>query len=239
MYYLLSGQTYPFKHQKVSNDQEMYYMLMQQDLQFGEDLWNTYENGENIKQVLRGLLIKHPEKRLSAKKALRNDLFKVAKSEMRRAHSESLKSNLQFTMPSSKKKRTNVIKRGMLIFISTRLLPEARYLELTQLFKMMDTNSEGYLRQEQLGKLLIDCGGIGGGSGEEGESHLEDQKALKELNQMFSQYSNSDGRMTYSDFISSIIDLKGEVTKDIIQKCFLMISSNQTNSNNQPYITRQ
>ncbi len=55
-----------------------------------------------------------------------------------------LKQNIVF---EKKLKRTNVIKRGMLIFIATRLLPEERYLQLTQIFKLMDSESNGYLRK--------------------------------------------------------------------------------------------
>ena len=44
----------------------------------------------------------------------------------------------------------NIIKRGMLLFISTRLLPEQRYQELTQLFQMLDSDGDGYLEKEEL-----------------------------------------------------------------------------------------
>jgi hypothetical protein len=92
-------------------------------------------------------LDKNPEERFSAKKALAHPLFKLAKQDMKKMHNDTLRSNIQFDR-KIRRKKMNVIKRGMLIFISTRLLPEQRYLELTQLFKLMDSESNGFLYKQ-------------------------------------------------------------------------------------------
>lgn len=56
---------------------------------------------------------------------------------------------------------------------------------------------------------------------------------------MFDLFSNSNGHMTYSDFISAIIDLKGEVTSEILLNTFLMIQGGEVNEHNRNFITRQ
>ncbi len=55
---------------------------------------------------------------------------------------------------------------------------------------------------------------------------------------MFDLFSNSKGHMHYSDFISAIIDLKGEVTTEILFNAFLMIQGGELKDDNQAYITR-
>ena len=108
-----------------------------------------------------------------------------------------------------------------MIFIAVRLLPENRYQELTQLFKMLDADSDGYLMKEELQSNVKDYIG-------------NDENVLKDLDKMFEIFVNSDGKMSYSDFISAIIELKGEVTEEIIKKAFALIAGFDCK-----YITRQ
>lgn len=122
MYYLLSEEM-PYKFAKLKSDQEIYWYLKKQDLQFDQPIWSTFEHYGELREVLEGLLHKDPKNRMSAKKALRHPLFKIAKMQMRDFNSQLLKDNISFKQ--RKKKRTmNVIKRGVLLFIATRLLPE-------------------------------------------------------------------------------------------------------------------
>lgn len=100
--------------------------MMAQELSFNEPIWQAYEHFQDIKEVLEGLLQKNPENRLSVKKAIQHPLFKLVKMNMRDMNRGLLKENINFTK-RIRKKRQNVIKRGMLLFMAIRLLPDERY----------------------------------------------------------------------------------------------------------------
>lgn len=68
---------------------------------------------------------------------------------MRDANRGLLEQNINFTK-KIRKKRQNVIKRGMLLFMAIRLLPDERYQTWTQLFKMLDIDADGYLQCEEI-----------------------------------------------------------------------------------------
>ena len=87
--------------------------------------------------MLDGLLEKDPAKRLSAKKALRHRLFNLVKIENHEQSRQLVRDNLRFK-GLGRRKRMNVVKRGVLLFIATRLLPDHRYQELIQLFQTVD-----------------------------------------------------------------------------------------------------
>ena len=83
MYYMLGGFKFPFKFTKSNNDKELYLTLIQQELSFKDRIWDKYDHFIEIQQVLEGLLNKDPARRISAKKALKHPLFKLAKMDMR------------------------------------------------------------------------------------------------------------------------------------------------------------
>lgn len=57
---------------------------------------------------------------------------------------------------------------------------------------------------------------------------------MTNIDNMFNLYTNGDGKMSYTDFIAAIIDLKGEVTEETVKKAFMLIAGSE-----QKYITRQ
>lgn len=75
------------------------------------------------------MLNKSPKKRISAKKALQLPLFKVCKAGLKERSITLLRDNIGIKI--NRRKKLNVIKNGMLIFMAVRLLPEARYTEIT------------------------------------------------------------------------------------------------------------
>lgn len=76
---------------------------------------------------------------------------------------------------------------------------------------------------------------------------------LTELEDMFTNFTNTDGKMSYIDFIAAIIERKGEVDEVMMKKAFLLVSGSEgvdksavnitTNSrqliDNNHFITRQ
>eukprot|EP00347_Sterkiella_histriomuscorum_P000549 403375425 len=223
MYYLLSGQEFPFKLSSQNNDKEQFWGLMSQELQFNHQVWSNYENILLIKEVLEGLLNRDMTKRWSAKKALKHDLFKHTQTEIQQDISQNLiRDNMQFR-PTIKRRRMNIIKRGMLLYIATRLLPEQRYGELTQLFQVLDSNGDGYLLKDSLKQQLK-------------PQYGENSQVLRDLDKMFHLFADKrTGKINFSDFIAAMIELRGEVDDNIIKKTFCMISGNDENKN----VTRQ
>lgn len=93
-------------------------------MQFNGDIWNSYNSFYEIREVLEGLLSKDVNKRWSAKKALKHKLFHSLQGEVNDNSTNNLiRDNMTFRT-TIKRRRMNIIKRGMLLFIATRLLPE-------------------------------------------------------------------------------------------------------------------
>lgn len=102
---------------------------------------------------MEGLLSRDAAKRWTAKRALKHKLFSTISNNINDLSHSFIGENLTFK-PTEKRRRLNVIKRGMLLFIATRLLPENRYMELNQLFTALDVQGDGYLTQDSLKNYL-------------------------------------------------------------------------------------
>jgi len=105
----------------------------------------------------------------------------------------------------------NIIKRGMLLFIAIRILPERRYGELTQLFQQLDKDRDGYLKVDDLVAKI----------GNESESTAETLDSLRSLFSSFADFRTN--RLSFLDFVAAVIEITGDVDDPIIEQAFKMI----------------
>lgn len=120
-----------------------------------------------------------------------------------------VKENLAFR-GLGKRRKMNIIKRGVLLFIATRLLPDSRYQELTQLFQTFDLDGDGSITWDEIKAGYVSIAG-------------DNKKLLRDLDKMCYLFAEEgpgtvggNGRLNFIQFVAAIVELKGEVDDQVI-----------------------
>ena len=165
---------------------------------FSRPAWSGIS--DELKDLLRNMLVPDPRNRFSAKQVLDHPVFA-------RMHAGSLSTNPISTEAFENLQRfhaQNKLEKSILTFITTNIMDDSSNKELIDLFRSIDTNNDGRLSKEE----IMD------GYQEIGLTLEHAQEIISTID------SDQSGLIEYSEFITATQNWKKVCEKDFLEKAF-------------------
>jgi calcium-dependent protein kinase len=215
LYILLCGYP-PFN----GNDyKEIYHAIQFTEPDFSGEEWNDVsEKGKNLIKVL---LVKDQNKRISAKEALNHPWFKQFKEEdtifynSNNDNEQTHKKNLKIISKMIEFVKGNRLKQAVLKFITTQFDLEKEEENLKNLFKQFDTDKNGIISKKEFETQLIKIYG-------ENDAYQLTQKIFPNID------VDNSGEISYNEFLTSLIDNQKILTEDKLEKAFKMFDKDNS-----------
>ena len=156
-YYMFSGGEFPYLiPQSIKKDERIYRFISKTCIDFKQSSWSRYNCRGELEHLIRGLLSVDEKKRISAADALNHSLFttKIRTELLKNTNFTMIQQRLRFIRDPRQINELNLVKRGILYFISQRVLPEEKHREYRQIFRLLEhltsKHHDGLLRQSEI-----------------------------------------------------------------------------------------
>ena len=203
LYLLLTGSV-PFDG---DNDEEIWKKIINQEINYSSPKLKSLS--KEAKDFLKKLLIKNPDKRLSASGALEHMWIKkyAPHTKVSRAFSRKIYSNLKNFEEKSQ------FSAAVVTFIANYMMTDEELKSLKKLFFELDIKGKGVITKEDLFRGMDEC---------------YDHKITKEeVNEIFSRidYDNN-GTISFDEFLKAAIDKKKLLTDEKLKAAFSLFDMN-------------
>jgi calcium-dependent protein kinase len=181
--------------------------IQQEEPLYKKEIWDRYSS--EAKDFVKKLLIKKPNKRMTAEKALNHPFFQNINKTIhdKKYLNMEILTNLQnFQIPFRFKK----LVLGALIHTLSR----RELTALNNTFNAIDLNHEGFISMDELKNAFVKAG-------------LE--LTEKELNEIINRIdSDKNGKLNYSEFLVAAVNIKSTLDNQRLYKLFLNFDINNT-----------
>ena len=202
-YFLLSG-SHPFTGK---SENEIMHSVLSTELSFEGKVWRKIST--EAKDLLRKMLIKNPEERLSAKQVLR-DHWIASRSEGKTPDTKLVSTTLENI---SKFATESKLQKATLAFIVSQLMSSDEVGVLQEVFKKVDKNGDGLLSRREIRKAL------------EGHTKFSDE----EINSLIEKVDlDRNDKVNYSEFLAATIDWEKEMSRDRLEKAFKALDADHS-----------
>ena len=182
-------------------DDEIYDAVKKGNLVFEEKQWLNIS--ENAKDLIRKLLVKNYDKRLSAKDALKHDWFKNIE-EINQVSKEEMK---KIVLNIHKYSATQKLQQATLAFIVHNLIKREDIKEIRKCFIEFDKNGDGRLDKNELVKGL--------------SLVLSEEESNKEVDRIMEIIDvDGNGFIEYEEFLRASLDKKKILTVENVRAVF-------------------
>ena len=193
---------------------DIFHAIQNQNPIFGGEEWEdiTPEAKDLIKQMLK----KNPNERLTAEMCLRHKWFKMLDDFDRNKNSQKFKQiQINAIQHMSQFVNENRFKQAVLQFIGTQFNIQKEEGDLRDLFKSMDVSGTGQLTKEEFSVKLVEL--YGENDGKEMANNIFNSLDL-----------DGSGKISYDEFLSAMINSKKVVTEERLEKAFKMFDKDNS-----------
>ena len=203
MYMMLSGQP-PFKGE---NDEEIYQAIKNGKYNFDDEKWDTISN--DAKDLIKNLLIKDPDKRYSAEKALNHPW--IVKHRRNKIIDKKKLNEVVYNLKNYSAKLK--LQQLTLAYIVHNLIPKEDCEFIKEIFIIFDESGCGKLTKEQLIKGLNNV--------------LSQKESEEEVNRLMN-YIDLDGSgfIEYEEFLRAGLSKEKLITKENLEIAFNLYNIN-------------
>ena len=203
LYLLLTG-TVPFDGE---NDEEIWRKIINDEINYSSPKIKNLS--PEAKDLLKKLLIKNPDKRLSASEALEHIWIKkyAPHTKVNRAFSRKIYNNLKNFQEKSQ------FSSAVVTFITNYMMNDEELKSLKKLFFELDIKGKGVITKEDLFRGMDEC--------------FEHKITQEEVDQIFSNidYDNN-GTISFDEFLKAAIDKKKLLTDEKLKAAFALFDMN-------------
>ena len=203
LYLLLTG-TVPFDGE---NDEEIWKKIINDEINYSSPKMKNLS--PEAKDLLKKLLIKNPDKRLSASEALEHIWIKkyAPHTKVNRAFSRKIYNNLKNFQEKSQ------FSSAVVTFITNYMMNDEELKSLKKLFFELDIKGKGVITKEDLFRGMDEC--------------FEHKITKEEVEQIFSNidYDNN-GTISFDEFLKAAIDKKKLLTDEKLKAAFALFDMN-------------
>ena len=200
--YFLLFDTYPFTG---TSETHLFKSILEKDIYLGDIKWKKYS--PEVIRLLKSLLVKDYNIRVSAQEALKSEWFTkmkiVEKTSMSNQHLKIFLDELKCYKPDYK------LQQACLAIIVHNLPKTDKIHELEKAFKTIDINGDSKLSKQELYNQL--------------KNNPETWKELKEIFTVIDADKNN--YITYEEFVSGCIDKKAALTDQNLLLAFRLFDS--------------
>ena len=203
MYMMLSGQP-PFKGE---NDEEIFQAIKNGKYNFDEEKWDIISN--DAKDLIKNLLIKDPDKRYSAEKALNHPW--IVKHRRNKIIDKKKLNEVVYNLKNYSEKLK--LQQLTLAYIVHNLIPKEDCEFIKEIFIIFDESGSGKLTKDQLIKGLNNV--------------LSQKESEEEVNRLMS-YIDLDGSgfIEYEEFLRAGLSKEKFITKKNLEIAFDLYNIN-------------
>ena len=194
---------------------DIFHAIQNQNPIFGGEEWEDIT--PEAKDLIKLMLKKNPNERLSAEMCLKHKWFKMLDDIEKNKHSNKNFKQIQLNAINhmSQFVNENRFKQAVLQFISTQFNIQREEGDLRELFKSMDVSGTGQLTKEEFSKKLVEL--YGENDGKEMASNIFNSLDL-----------DGSGKISYDEFLSAMISSKKVVTEERLEKAFKMFDKDNS-----------
>ena len=193
---------------------DIFHAINNQNPIFGGEEWEDIT--QEAKDLIKLMLKKNPNERLSAEMCLRHKWFRMLDDLERNKNTKNFKQiQINAIQHMSQFVKENRFKQAVLQFISTQFNIQKEEGDLRDLFKSMDVSGTGQLTKEEFSKKLIEL--YGENDGKEMATNIFNSLDL-----------DGSGKISYDEFLSAMINSKKVVTEERLEKAFKMFDKDNS-----------
>jgi calcium-dependent protein kinase len=193
---------------------DIFHAIQNQNPIFGGEEWEDITS--EAKDLIKLMLKKNPNERLSAEQCLTHRWFKIMESSERNKNQRISKQiQLNAIQHMAQFVHENRFKQAVLQFISTQFNLQKEENELKELFKSMDVTGTGQLTKDEFTKKLMELYGENDGK----------EMATSIFNSLDMDGS---GKISYDEFLSAMINSQKVVTEERLKKAFKMFDKDNS-----------
>ena len=194
---------------------DIFHAIQNQNPIFGGEEWEDIT--PEAKDLIKLMLKKNPNERLSAEMCLKHKWFKMLDDIEKNKHGNKNFKQIQLNAINhmSQFVNENRFKQAVLQFISTQFNIQREEGDLRELFKSMDVSGTGQLTKEEFSKKLVEL--YGENDGKEMASNIFNSLDL-----------DGSGKISYDEFLSAMISSKKVVTEERLEKAFKMFDKDNS-----------
>jgi calcium-dependent protein kinase len=193
---------------------DIFHAIQNQNPIFGGEEWEDITS--EAKDLIKLMLKKNPNERLSAEQCLTHRWFKIMESSERNKNPRISKQiQLNAIQHMAQFVHENRFKQAVLQFISTQFNLQKEENELKELFKSMDVTGTGQLTKDEFTKKLMELYGENDGK----------EMATSIFNSLDMDGS---GKISYDEFLSAMINSQKVVTEERLKKAFKMFDKDNS-----------
>ena len=203
LYLLLIGSP-PFDGE---NDSEIWKKIINEEINYSDPKFKNLS--PESKDLLQKLLIKNPEKRLSASEALEHIWIKkyAPHTKVSRVFSRKIYNNLK------KFEEKSQFSTAVVTFITNYMMSDDELKSLKKLFFELDEKGKGVITKEDLFRGMDEC--------------FDHKITKEEVDKIFSKidYDNN-GTISFDEFLKAAIDKKKLLTDEKLKAAFALFDMN-------------
>ncbi len=203
LYLLLIGSP-PFDGE---NDSEIWKKIINKEINYSDPKFKNLS--PESKDLLQKLLIKNPEKRLSASEALEHIWIKkyAPHTKVSRVFSRKIYNNLK------KFEEKSQFSTAVVTFLTNYMMSDDELKSLKKLFFELDEKGKGVITKEDLFRGMDEC--------------FDHKITKEEVEQIFSNidYDNN-GTISFDEFLKAAIDKKKILTEEKLKAAFALFDMN-------------
>ena len=194
---------------------DIFHAIQNQNPIFGGEEWEDIT--PEAKDLIKLMLKKNPNERLSAEMCLRHKWFRMIDDTDKNKQSNKNFKQIQLNAIShmSQFVNENRFKQAVLQFISTQFNIQREEGDLRDLFKSMDVSGTGQLTKEEFSQKLVEL--YGENDGKEMANNIFNSLDL-----------DGSGKISYDEFLSAMISSKKVVTEERLEKAFKMFDKDNS-----------
>jgi calcium-dependent protein kinase len=208
-YILLTGYP-PFNG---NSNKEIFQNIKHQKLEYDTEEWKDIS--QDAIDLVKKMLDRKPEKRLSAEACLNHRWFKVLENQEKTSQKNIRNISLRAIERMSNFVQQNRLKQAVLQFISTQFNLQTEGQKLKQLFMQFDPNERGVITKHDFKLTLVSLFG-----------EIEAERLTEVI---FGDIDlDGSGEVSYNEFITSILDEQSLVTNERLAKAFKMFDKDNS-----------
>ena len=193
---------------------DIFHAIQNQNPIFGGEEWEDIT--PEAKELIKLMLKKNPNERLTAEMCLRHKWFKMLDDFDRNKNSQKFKQiQINAIQHMSQFVNENRFKQAVLQFIGTQFNIQKEEGDLRDLFKSMDVSGTGQLTKEEFSVKLVEL--YGENDGKEMANNIFNSLDL-----------DGSGKISYDEFLSAMINSKKVVTEERLEKAFKMFDKDNS-----------
>jgi calcium-dependent protein kinase len=209
-YILLTG----FPPFNGNSNKEIYNNIKYQKLDFDSEEWRDISF--DAIDLVRQMLDKRPEKRLSADQCLNHKWFRILDSENDEKQNKKNKNiSIKAIERMTKFVQQNKLKQAIMQYLTSQFNLKEEEERLRNVFMQFDPNKKGMITKNDFKSTLNKLFG-------ENEAVRITENIFRTLD------SDKSGEISYNEFITSIIDDKYFFTHDKLEKAFKMFDKDKS-----------